>query len=324
MSDQEFEAGPPSFETLASQIEQLRDGTLDAVQQQRLLKQLREDPRARQFYVQYQFLHADLCAALEFDGQTAVSEEPATTRPKISGVSWSSLPMPMWARVLVILLVAMTFTLGSYWGLRQLRKRPADFAQVVASPPFARLVATMDAAWPERASLAAGQSLASMPVQLQSGLAEIRFSSGASIVLQGPARCELESPSSVRLLHGRLSASVPERAIGFSVRTPLANVVDLGTEFAIHSTPAGNTDVHVFRGQVALGGSRLSGDSGHELLGAGNAKRFKGDGGEAEEFRADELAFVSYQEFEARRKAEQDSPYYRWLCKAIGSGATPV
>ena len=187
--------------------------------------------------------------------------------------------MPMWARVLVILLVAMTFTLGSYWGLRQLRKRPADFAQVVASPPFARLVATMDAAWPERASLAAGQSLASMPVQLQSGLAEIRFSSGASIVLQGPARCQLESPSSVRLLHGRLSASVPERAIGFSVRTPLANVVDLGTEFAIHSTPAGNTDVHVFRGQVALGGSRLSRCRRARTARSGQREAFQGGRG---------------------------------------------
>jgi hypothetical protein len=170
----------------------------------------------------------------------------------------------------------------------------------------------MDARWSSGGSLRVGSPLPPRPLKLESGLAEIRFASGASVVLQGPTECVIESPSHVKLGRGRLSANVPAEAVGFSVRTPVAAVVDLGTEFGVHSNEAGGTDVHVFRGQVALG--RPSGNgSRKELLGEGRARRFRADGSTSEELLADELAFVSYQEFEARIRAEKNRPYYRWL-----------
>ena len=185
----------------------------------------------------------------------------------------------------------------------------------VPPPVVAKLVAAMDAEWSSSDALGVGSQLPARPLKLISGLAELRFASGALVVLQGPTECVLESPSHLRLGRGRLSANVPTEAVGFSVRTPVAAVVDLGTDFGVHSNEAGTTDVHVFRGQVALG-RPSDGVSRKELLNEGMAKRVVANGLQSEELPANELAFVSYQEFEARVKAEKNRPYYRWLAQS--------
>jgi len=85
---------------------------------------------------------------------------------------------------------------------------------------------------------------------LQSGLAEIRFQSGAQVLLQGPATLELLSANSAKLTKGKLSAQVPPAARGFQIHAPNGKVVDLGTEFGISVEDDGQAQVVVFQGQV--------------------------------------------------------------------------
>ena len=75
-------------------------------------------------------------------------------------------------------------------------------------------------------------------MRLRHGLAELKYANGAAVILEVPARCVLDSPSRLTLQNGRLSAQVPVEAIGFTVCTPTAMLVDLGTEFGVSSERA--------------------------------------------------------------------------------------
>ncbi len=276
------------------------DGIASEDEVSRLQERLQDDADARKLFRAY----------MELDAALTDLGDAATLLP-VPRKAVSRPPAKRWWGIAAAV-AAMVF--GLYFGYQFGPGRDGNDTapREKSSPLVAKLVAAMDAEWSGENQLAIGDELSAMPLSLEHGLAELRFTSGASVVLQGPSQCVLESPSHLLLQRGRLSASVPTRALGFSVRTSVAAVVDLGTEFGIHSDATGSTDIHVFRGQVALG-TPTDADSRKELVDEGTAKRVMADGLQIEELRADELAFVSYQEFEARIKAEEDRPYYRWL-----------
>ena len=89
-------------------------------------------------------------------------------------------------------------------------------------------------------------------LSLESGLAEIELRSGTRLIMEGPATLYVEAPKHVRLDNGRVTATVPPKAAGFTVRTPCAAIVDRGTEFGVVVAPSGLTEVHVFAGAVAV------------------------------------------------------------------------
>ena len=112
---------------------------------------------------------------------------------------------------------------------------------------------------------------------LTSGLLEITYSSGARVILEGPCQYEVDSRRGGYLAIGKLTARVEtrggesgNRGIGesgsrenrsgdstssaplFAVRTPLAVVTDLGTEFGVIVGEDGDTATHVIEGRVEL------------------------------------------------------------------------
>ena len=54
-----------------------------------------------------------------------------------------------------------------------------------------------------------------------------------SVVVEGPAKLDVESDWSVRVLEGRLRANVPPAARGFIVKAADSEIVDLGTGVAV-------------------------------------------------------------------------------------------
>ncbi len=103
--------------------------------------------------------------------------------------------------------------------------------------------------------LAAGARLGpdSRALVISTGLAEITHSSGARLLIEGPARYEATGPNSGRLNYGKLVAEVPPGAEGFAVEWAAGKVVDLGTEFAL-DVPRGTgpAEIGVFRGEVRV------------------------------------------------------------------------
>ena len=88
-------------------------------------------------------------------------------------------------------------------------------------------------------------------LKLKRGLVEITYQTGARVVLQGPAEYGVQGPSSGYLKLGKLVARVEgRRAKGFTIETPLADVVDLGTEFGIEVDGNGAAEVVVLTGEV--------------------------------------------------------------------------
>jgi hypothetical protein len=91
-------------------------------------------------------------------------------------------------------------------------------------------------------------------VELDKGLAEVVFGSGARVILEGPAAFQVNSLKRGLLISGKLVAEVPRLASGFSVNTRDAVVVDRGTEFGVVAGDVSGSEVHVFGGEVEVSG----------------------------------------------------------------------
>ena len=87
--------------------------------------------------------------------------------------------------------------------------------------------------------------------ELLEGVMHLRFAQGADVVLASPARLEVTDAQHIRLAYGKIRITAPPTAKGFTVATPAANYVDLGTEFGLRVDPrSGASDLYVFDGQV--------------------------------------------------------------------------
>ncbi|TWT85948.1 FecR protein [Posidoniimonas polymericola] len=115
--------------------------------------------------------------------------------------------------------------------------------------------------------IAAGEVL-----ELESGLTELRFHSGANALLAGPARMTIEGPLKVKLGFGRLTVRMDEGVDGFQVVTPDGQVTDLGTAFGVSVSDGQQSQVSVFEGEVEYQ-SEKSKEPPTKLV-AGEAVRF--------------------------------------------------
>ena len=130
-------------------------------------------------------------------------------------------------------------------------------AYVISNPRVTPLVAAltevMDARWAEGSQIPADNTeLRPGRMNLLRGFAEITFDDGAIVVVQGPAEVELETTSQMFLHRGKVWSFVPEDALGFTIRTLGATVVDYGTEFGVVVRDDGATEAYVFAGRVDL------------------------------------------------------------------------
>lgn len=97
-----------------------------------------------------------------------------------------------------------------------------------------------------------GRFLRDETLLLEQGLLEITMDSGGTVLVEAPAEIRLENDNQVFLVLGKMTAKVPPQAVGFTVRTPSASIVDYGTEFGVSVDQYANTDAHVLKGQVEM------------------------------------------------------------------------
>jgi len=117
------------------------------------------------------------------------------------------------------------------------------------STSFATLAPADDAKW---IGLTPTSRLAAEPMHLASGTAQLLLAGGAQVTAEGPADWQLLSGERLLAQRGKFTAVVPRRAIGFTVQTPTAVIVDLGTEFEVEVDPDGASCVRVERGAVEV------------------------------------------------------------------------
>jgi len=81
-------------------------------------------------------------------------------------------------------------------------------------------------------------------------MAKVTFDCGAEIVLEGPCEFVAREPMVGYLKFGKITADVPRRAFAFAILSPKVDFVDLGTSFGVSIGEQGETELHVFRGEV--------------------------------------------------------------------------
>jgi len=87
---------------------------------------------------------------------------------------------------------------------------------------------------------------------LSEGYAELLFDNQARVTIEAPAEFKILANDQIKLAYGRLYAVVPREAIGFTVKTPSTQIVDLGTEFGVDCSLRSDTSLHVLKGKTVL------------------------------------------------------------------------
>ena len=254
------------FRELINAVCDARD---DAEVTSRLEAELEHNPDAIKRYVEYLDMHASLrwlagpLSALE-DGLIGVPSAAGTRETGIGRLAQRVNRHGLFVLAASVLVCVLSFWLGSnsesFMPLALLGGS-AESSNTEIDSGVARITGLVDCQWDSNQKpLSFGQSIEpEQRIELTEGLLQFTFESGAKVVMQGPASFTPKSDMTAELAHGKLSAVVPEQARGYTVTTPTAEVVDLGTEFALDVDQDGTTEVHVLDGDVVARGREADG-----------------------------------------------------------------
>lgn len=182
------------------------------------------------------------------------AEQAAAPQPAAAPSGWRGLLREWSTRLQPRSRLAFAFSLltvigGAVWFLWS--ERVISFGAPVSAASFCKVSDSLDARWSSKSPKAKlGEPLGKDLMRLESGVVELTFSSGATVALEGPAQFKVRDYNTLELVSGKVAADVPKRARGFSVKSPTATVVDLGTRFGEIVNSA--TEVDVFQGNVQL------------------------------------------------------------------------
>jgi len=119
---------------------------------------------------------------------------------------------------------------------------------------------TIDVIWPNNEQrVVDGSLLQPGDFAFSGGVAVIDFFCGATLVVEGPAQLDVISDWAVSVKNGRIEATVPPAAQGFTVKAAGTDIIDLGTRFALDMSE-GKAQVAVIDGEVLLRGNQFDDD----------------------------------------------------------------
>jgi hypothetical protein len=119
----------------------------------------------------------------------------------------------------------------------------------------ATVAETVNASWadsglslPKGYRVYAGQEI----LYLTKGVIKLSYDNGTEAIIEGPAEFRIPSDNQIQFNHGSIYVSVAPEGIGFTLKTPNAKVVDLGTDFGVLANPDGTSEVHMLDGQALV------------------------------------------------------------------------
>lgn len=297
------------------------DGALDEYSIERVREILRANEEARAHYVRLQLMNAalkfdddaGLIPSADADSMVQPGHSPRSVRATPPAGAWRPRRWMLAVAVLVI-------CIQSGWLLRlELAESPDattngivetgdhDDTKEATAQGVALVTRLVDVDWgEEQPPLEVGDALPPGRLNLASGYAQIEFFCGATVILEGPAELDLQSPLLARVRSGRLRAQVPPAARGFSLEVDDLTVVDLGTEFGLSVTDEG-ANVQVFDGEVEL----QQPSTEKRLLTAGEALTRNADG-EYSESEVTPDSFLDIATLESRAAGQRNERYQRW------------
>jgi hypothetical protein len=319
----------PALAELQALLNALCEGSSTPEQVQRLEELILSSPEAEAYYIQYMSLYADLIGhftvlptstehslrerarAGRREGERgnamhaqARGRRRSRSRRRLSGILMGLAGLA--AGLVLALVLSRREPAGS-------TPSPAGGAEALDNS-VAVLLQAPGAVWEETGQpLRAGAPLAPGRLRLKSGFAHFEFYSGATVILQGPADFRLISSQEAYCARGKLRATVPPQAQGFTIGSPRVDLVDRGTEFGLQVHEGGKTEVHVFQGKVdlyAAGSNRAA--APRRALTTGRGLRLEGPG-HVRPIRSDPAAFLTPQQLAARWEDAMRQRQQQWL-----------
>jgi hypothetical protein len=221
---------------------------------------LLESPDARCEYVSFMDMSSSLAHYAE---EIVTDEDESDQQDTYSANTIIQFVRPSLA---IAALLVIGFTLINFWSSNPYSTKPIQSETTISekSSPveipnesvFAVLTHTVGVKWGEGTDgpPALGQTLDLSKLEVESGLAQLEFIRGSTVILEGPVSFEIKGSNEGSLQRGKLRANVPAVAKGFSVDLPHGRLVDLGTEFGLHVHDGGSTEIFVYKGRVRYDG----------------------------------------------------------------------
>ncbi len=252
---------------LPSLLNKLVDGSISESEHLALQDLLRDDADAQQTYFNYLDLDTDLRQMTQ--GTTTPAANPHEYQKETR--------LKFWVAMAVSLLMMASL---AWWSFLEPSEEPA-----VALPDSVVLVQSAGGVFFRDVMPAVGESLKSNhEYALISGMIELKFPSGAEVILDAPTVIEIANLERLIVRQGACSVHAPAGAEGFQVITPKTEVTDLGTRFSVDVDEAGDTEVQVVEGAAeVLPHDRLAAEK--ILLTERQASRFSGGDSSTVDFR---------------------------------------
>jgi len=219
------------------------DGALDKDQTIIFRDMIMNDPIARRRITRSFYLQS--CLGEELKSLELVNIQPKKVQ----------LTMRLAAIAVLILAVVIVFFVLPKTG--QNDTEPTMAIGITKNKNVAVISKHVDVVWGNDTSLKKSKRKSQIPlepciIEIESGLVQIDFFHGATVLLEGPSKFQVINSEQGRLIHGKLCADVPPPAIGFEILTGGFKVVDLGTSFGMSVDYDGSGEVHVFDGEVEV------------------------------------------------------------------------
>jgi len=238
MNDKQIE----QFELLCDRF---LDNQLSPQDEEKVTKTFMAEEEARQIYVRRATLLASLQHYASEMQSTADGEEHALIDNPQKRIIELPLVSLKWAALLIGLLCsgALLYT--------QLHEPAPGSAYDLTS--VAVLLRSYNTSWSEGVAVyQAGDSVPVGEFQIESGVVQLEFYNGATLVLEGRTSLNILEEGKVFCHYGRVTVSVSPHARGFSIATADLDFVDLGTEFGLEVAPGKPSELHVFSGEVEV------------------------------------------------------------------------
>lgn len=149
----------------------------------------------------------------------------------------------------------------------------------------ATLTDSLNAEWAEAQSpMRPGTRLntSNTPLILERGVVQLRYDTNARVVIEGPAEFRILADDRIGLTYGKMYGTVPNEAVGFSVYTPYAKIIDMGTEFGVQAETNGSAELHVIKGKVQLFAGVNQASQSSRMLTERQAVRYDAETGRTE------------------------------------------
>lgn len=304
---------------LRALLDALCEESITAEQMRCLEELVLTHPEAEAYYVQYMSLVADLAG--HFSPLPARAEQSLRERLASAGASERITPSRRFqfsalrrsafrlSAVAAVLLVALAL-----WPRKPVAPKSTGPGPEVLDHTVAVLLQAPGAEWEEAGlTFRPGAALPPGLLRLKSGFAHLEFYSGATVILEGPAELDLISRMEAVCTAGKLRATVPPHAQGFTIRSPKLHLVDRGPEFGLQVGAGGRTEVHVFQGKVELHDPETGERTPpHTELTTGQSVRLDSPG-EVQRIQLDPAAFQTAQDLTRRADDAVRRRHLDWL-----------